>query len=57
MRKEINDKKTHLLPEWLYNVERKLDGCNHLMEMLRTVLGLCTLALQVVILLKLFNII
>jgi hypothetical protein len=57
MRKEINDKNTHLLPEWLYNVERKLDGCNHLMEMLRTVLGLCTLALQVVILLKLFNII
>jgi len=37
--------------------ERKLDRCNHLMELLRTALGFCTLALQVVILLKLFNVI
>jgi len=58
MRKEnINDNNAHLLPEWLYNMERKLDDCNHLMEMLRTVLALCTLTLQIVILLKLFNII
>ena len=46
-----------MLPEWLYKIERKLDNCNHLMEMLRTLLGMCTLILQVVILLKLFNII
>ena len=46
-----------MLPEWLYKAERKLDRCNHLMEMMRTLLGLCTLVLQVVILLKLFNVI
>jgi len=46
-----------MMPDWLYKIERKLDDCNHLMEMLRTFLGLCTLTLQVVILLKLFNII
>jgi len=40
----------------LHSVERKLDKCNHLMELLRTCLGLCTLVLQVIILLKLFNI-
>ena len=43
--------------EWLQRVERKLDKCNHLMELMRTTLGLCTLLLQVVIILKLFNII
>jgi hypothetical protein len=43
--------------EWLAKTERKLDRCNHLMELLRTCLGLCTLALQIVILLKLFGII
>jgi len=37
-------------------IERKLDKCNHLMELMRTALGLCTLILQIVILLKLFNI-
>ena len=42
---------------WLRVVERKLDKCNHLMELLRTCLGLLTLTLQVVILLKLFNVI
>jgi len=42
---------------WLKLVEKKLDKCNHLMELMRTVLALCTLTLQVVILLKLFNII
>ena len=46
-----------MLPDWLYKIERKLDNCNHLMEMLRTVLGCCTLLLQIVILLKLFNVI
>jgi hypothetical protein len=43
--------------EWLRKMERKLDRCNHLMELMRTMLGLCTLVLQVVILLKLFEII
>jgi hypothetical protein len=40
---------------WLRHTERKLDKCNHLMEFLRTLLGICTLMLQIVILLKLFN--
>ena len=41
--------------EWLRQFERKLDRANHLMELLRTVFALCTITLQVVILLKLFN--
>jgi hypothetical protein len=41
--------------DWLKKMERKLDKCNHLMEFLRTLLGICTLSLQVIILLKLFN--
>ena len=41
----------------LQTFERKLDKCNHLMELMRTCLALCTLVLQIVILLKLFNII
>jgi len=41
----------------LRNIEHKLDRCNHLMELLRTLLGVCTLGLQIVILLKLFNVI
>ena len=41
----------------LNKLERKLDKCNHLMELMRTGLGLCTLVLQIVILLKLFDII
>jgi len=40
----------------LKNIESRLDRCNHLMELLRTCLALCTLTLQVVILLKLFNV-
>ena len=43
--------------DWLKQAERKLDRCNHLMELMRTCLALGTLALQIVILLKLFNII
>ena len=43
--------------EWLKRMERKLDKCNHLMELMRTVLAMSTLVLQIVILLKLFNII
>jgi len=43
--------------EWMRKVERKLDRGNHLMELLRTCFGLCTIVLQVVILLKLFDII
>ena len=42
---------------WLRHIERTLDKCNHLMEFLRTFLAVCTLTLQVIILLKLFNII
>ena len=41
----------------LKNLEQNLDWCNHLMELLRTCLALCTLILQVVILLKLFDVI
>lgn len=41
----------------LKKIERHLDRCNHLMELLRTCLGLCTLLLQVVILLKLFEVV
>lgn len=41
----------------LKNLENKLDRCNHLMEFMRTCLALCTLILQVVILLKLFEVI
>ena len=45
------------MKNWLQNTERKLDKCNHLMELMRTGLGLCTLILQIVIILKLFNVI
>ena len=38
-----------------HRLERKLARYNHLMEFLRTLLGICTLTLQVVILLKLFE--
>jgi len=41
----------------LKHLEQKLDRCNHLMELMRTCLALCTLILQVMILLKFFNII
>jgi hypothetical protein len=44
-------------PQWVKEAEFKLDRYNHLMEFLRTFLAFCTLTLQVVILLKLFNII
>lgn len=37
--------------------ERKLDRCNHIMELMRTCLGVGTLILQIIILLKLFNVI
>ncbi len=43
--------------KWLQAIERKLDRCNHLMELMRTTLALCTLVLQIVIILKLFDII
>jgi len=44
-------------PLWVKNVEFKLDRYNHLMEFMRTCLGGCTLILQIVILLKLFEIV
>ena len=42
---------------WVKKAEFKLDRYNHLMELMRTCLAGCTLVLQIVILLKLFNII
>jgi len=42
---------------WLRQMEKKLDRCNHLMELMRTMLAMSTLGLQIVILLKLFDII
>ena len=44
-------------PNWVKRVEFKLDRYNHLMELMRTCLGFLTVTLQIVILLKLFNII
>ena len=44
-------------PDWVRRMEFKLDRYNHLMELMRTCLGGCTLLLQIIILLKLFNII
>ena len=44
-------------PEWVKRTEFKLDRYNHLMELMRTCLAMSTLILQIVILLKLFNII
>jgi len=44
-------------PTWVKKAEFSLDRYNHLMEFLRTFLGFCTLTLQIVILLKLFNVI
>ena len=41
----------------LKKIEEKLDKCNHLMEFMRTFLAVCTIILQVVILLKLFEVI
>jgi hypothetical protein len=54
---EKNNHNHNLESNSWYRLERKLDRYNHLMEFLRTLLGLCTLSLQVVILLKLFKII
>ena len=45
------------IPESMYRLERKLDKYNHIMEFARTCLGLLTVTLQIVILLKLFSII
>lgn len=45
------------VPKWVKRAEFKLDRFNHLMELMRTLLGGCTLVLQVIILLKLFEII
>jgi hypothetical protein len=44
-------------PTWVKKAEFSLDRYNHLMEFLRTLLGFCTLTLQIIILLKLFNVI
>ena len=43
--------------DWIKQFERKLDRFNHFMELMRTFFGFCTLTLQVVILLKLFDVI
>ena len=52
-----SNKKYEDEPDWVKRMEFKLDRYNHLMELMRTCLGGCTLLLQVVILLKLFDII
>ena len=44
-------------PKWVRKAEFKLDRYNHLMELMRTCLAGCTLILQIVIILKLFDII
>jgi hypothetical protein len=44
-------------PESVFRLERKLDKYNHIMELMRTCLALFTVTLQIVILLKLFNLI
>ena len=54
---EIGEDKYEASPDWVRKTEYKLDKYNHLMEFLRTFLGFCTLTLQIIILLKLFNII
>lgn len=50
-------KKYRDTPAWVQETEFKLDRYNHLMEFMRTFLAFCTLTLQVIILLKLFEII
>lgn len=50
-------KKYRDVPSWVKKAEFKLDRFNHLMELARTCLAGCTLILQIVILLKLFEII
>jgi hypothetical protein len=55
--RQIGEDKYKNTPDWVRNAEFKLDRYNHLMEFLRTFLGFCTLTLQIVILLKLFNVI
>ena len=56
-RVKMIEKGHNMLPEWLYKAERKLDNCNHLMELMRTFFAICTLVLQVIILCKLFGVI
>ena len=41
-------------PNWVKRAEFKLDRYNHLMEFIRTATGLTVLALQIIILFKLF---
>ena len=45
------------MDKFVHQFERKLDRFNHVMELLRTLFGFCTLLLQIVILCKLFGII
>ena len=45
------------MPKWVKRAEFKLDRFNHLMELARTCLAGCTLVLQIVILLKLLEVI
>jgi hypothetical protein len=48
------DKEDDKIPEIFYKTERFLDKYNHLMELIRTLIGLAALTLQIVILYKLF---
>ena len=52
-----SDEKYKEVPSWIKRIEFKLDRFNHLMELIRTCLAGCTFMLQIVILLKLFQII
>ena len=54
--KDGEQKKYEDYPQWVKRAEFKLDRFNHLMELVRTCLAACTLLLQIVILLKLFNV-
>ena len=54
---DVGEDKYENTSDWVRKTEHKLDRYNHLMEFLRTLLGFCTLTLQIVILLKLFNVI
>ena len=54
---DIGEDKYENTSDWVRKTEYKLDRYNHLMEFLRTLLGFCTLTLQIIILLKLFNVI
>ena len=50
-----SDEKYKDTPGWVKRMEFKLDRYNHLMELVRTVLGFVTVTLQLIILYRLSN--